>query len=260
MLWVKDTGQGPPLTLLHAVGTSGGIWWQHIPRFSRRFRVLAVDLPGHGKSPRPKEPVSIEGMAEALYETLQGLALLPTHLIGLSLGGMVAQTLAVNHPESVMSLTLCDTICEVNPAAVSLLEERAQTVEKEGMKPTLRPTLERWFAPGFSAKHPDVVNAVENLLLQADPIINAQTWRAIANLNIVSRLSFLPYIPTLVVNGSLDTSIAPEAATRLCELFDARLAELSGCAHMAPLEAPEKFLDIVEPFLLAHAPGTKRSH
>jgi 3-oxoadipate enol-lactonase len=260
MLWTQDTGQGPPLALLHAVGTSGAIWWQHIPRLARRFRVVAVDLPGHGKSPRPKEPVSIKAMAEALYKTLQRLTLLPAHLVGLSLGGMVAQMLAVRHPSSVATLTLCDTICEANPAAGNILEERARAVEAAGMAATVRSTLERWFAPGFSDRHPDVAAFVEKLLLQADPIINAQTWRAIADFNVTAQLGTLSQIPALVVNGSLDTSIPPDMGKRLCELLGADLVELAGCAHMAPLEAPEKFIDILEPFLLAHAPGSKPNH
>ena len=260
MLWTQDTGQGPPLALLHAVGTSGTIWWQHIPRLARRFRVLAVDLPGHGKSPRPKEPVSIEAMAEALYETLQRLAVLPAHLVGLSLGGMVAQMIAVKHPSSVATLTLCDTICETNPAAANILEERAKAVEAAGMAASVKPTLERWFAPGFSDRHPDVTAFVEKLLLQADPIINAQTWRAIANFNVASRLKTLSHVPALVVNGSLDTSISPDMGKRLCELLGAELVELAGCAHMAPVEDPGKFMDILEPFLWGHTPGSKPNH
>jgi 3-oxoadipate enol-lactonase len=257
MLWIQDEGQGPPLVLLHAVGTSGAIWWQHIPRLAHRFRVLAVDLPGHGKSPMPKAPVSIEAMAEALYDTLQGQAHLPVHLVGLSLGGMVAQMLAVQYPLSVATLTLCDTICEANPAAADILEERARGVEQTGMGATIKPTLERWFAPGFSDRQPEVTDFVEKLLLQADPIVNAQTWRAIANFNVASRLKSLSHIPALVVNGSLDTSISPDMGKRIGELLGAELVELAGCAHMAPLEAPEKFMDILEPFLISHVPGSK---
>lgn len=253
MLWIQAEGQGPPLVLLHAVGTSGAIWWQHIPRLARRFRVLAVDLPGHGKSPRLQAPVNIEAMAEALYEALKGETLLPAHLVGLSLGGMVAQMLAVQHPLSVATLTLCDTICEANPAAADILEERAMGVEKSGMGPTVKPTLERWFAPGFSDRRPEVTDLVEKLLRQADPIVNAQTWRAIANFNVASRLKSFSNIPALVVNGSLDTSISPDMGKRIGELLGAELVELAGCAHMAPLEAPEKFMDILEPFLLAQA-------
>jgi 3-oxoadipate enol-lactonase len=260
MLWMQDKGQGPSLVLLHAVGTTGAIWWQHIPQLAGRFRVLAVDLPGHGKSPGFAEPVSIEGMAEALYATLERLAALPANLVGLSLGGMVAQMLAVNHPSSVATLTLCDTICEADPAAGNILEERAKTVEEAGMAATLKSTLQRWFAPGFSARHPDVVAFVENLLLEADPIINAQTWRAIANFNVTSRLKTLPHIPALVINGALDTSISPDMGKRLGKLLGAECVQLAGCAHMAPVEAPEKFLEILEPFLLAHAPGSKPNH
>ena len=257
MLWIQEAGQGPPLVLLHAVGTSGAIWWQHLPRLAQRFRVAAVDLPGHGKSPKPDDPVSIQGMAAAVYETLQQNGFLPAHLVGLSIGGMVAQMLAVTHPEAVSTLTLCDTICEASPAAAGILEERARAVEEAGMGPSVEPTLERWFAPGFSDQHPDVVEAVKKLLLQADPIINAQTWRAIADFNVAARLKTLSHIPALVINGALDTSIPPDMAKRFGDLLGAKLMELAGCAHMAPLEAPQEFMDILEPFLLSHTSESK---
>ena len=257
MLSVMDVGQGPPLVMLHAAATSGRIWWQHIPRLARRFRVLTIDLPGHGQSPKPKGPLSLEGMSAELYQTLQALNLSRVHLVGLSLGGMVAQMLAVDHPSSVCSLTLCDTICEIGSPQAQVLEERARAVEEGGMSAIVKSTLERWFSLGFSAHHPDVVAEVEKLLLAADPIVNAQTWRAIAKLNVVSRLPKL-HLPALVINGSLDNSIPPGGGERLANLLGARLVELPGCAHMAPLEAPEKFMDLLESFLLNYEAGINR--
>lgn len=257
MLWVKEAGQGPPLVMLHAAGTSGRIWWQHIPRLARRFRLLTIDLPGHGQSPKPRESLSIEGMSAELYQALQALNLSQVHLVGLSLGGMVAQMLAVDHPSSVCSLTLCDTTCEIGTPMAQVLEERARAVEEGGMSAIVKSTLERWFSPGFSASHPDVVAEVEKLLLAADPIINAQTWRAIAKLNVVSRLPKL-HLPALVMNGSLDNSIPPGGGERLAQLLGARLVELPGCAHMAPLETPEKFMDLLESFLLNYEAGIGR--
>ena len=255
MLWVKEAGEGPPLIMLHAAGTSGRIWWQHIPRLAGRFQVLAIDLPGHGQSPRPKEPLSIEGMSEEIYQTLQALNMSQIDLVGLSLGGMVAQMLAVDHPSSVRSLTLCDTLCEIGPPQAQVLEERARAVEEGGMAAIAKSTLERWFSASFLASHPDVVSEIEKLLLAADPTVNAQTWRAIAKLNVVSRLQKL-HVPALVINGSLDNSIPPGEGERLANLLAARLVELPGCAHMAPLEAPEKFMDLLESFLLKDEAAT----
>jgi len=188
-------------------------------------------------------------MSAELYQTLQALNLSQVNLVGLSLGGMVAQMLAVDHPSSVCSLTLCDTTCEIGPPQAQVLEERARAVEEGGMRAIVKPTLERWFSPSFFTSHPGVVSEVEKLLLAADPLVNAQTWRAIAKLNVVSRLPKL-HLPALVMNGSLDTSIPPGAGERLANLLGVRLVELPGCAHMAPLEAPEKFIDLLESFLL----------
>lgn len=198
----------------------------------------------------------MEGMSAELYQTLLALNLSQVHLVGLSLGGMVAQVLAVDHPSSVCSLTLCDTLCEIGPSQAQVLEERARAVEEGGMSAIVKSTLERWFSPSFFTSRPDVVSEVEKLLLAADPIVNAQTWRAIARLNVVSRLPKL-HLPALVVNGSLDTSIPPGAGERLANLLGARLVALPGCAHMAPLEAPEKFVELLEFFLLSEEVSIK---
>lgn len=255
MLWIHDEGQGQHLVLLHPVGTSGDIWWQHIPRLAKRFRVLAVDLSGHGRSPKPKEPLSIEGMADAVYDTLAKQSLLPAHFVGLSVGGMVAQMLVVKYPLSINTLILCNTLCKVDSATAKILEERAIEVEQGGMEAIVAPTLERWFAPGFIDEHSEVVTVVKELLLKADPTINAQTWRAIAKFDAASRIGSVSHIPTLVVNGSMDASVPPDSEKTLCGCFNAKLVELSGCAHMAPVEAPEKFMDHLESFLLGRESG-----
>ena len=166
--------------------------------------------------PDPKGSLSLEGMSAELYQTLQALNLLRVHLVGLSLGGMVAQMLAVDHPSFVSSLTLCDTRCDVGPPQAQVLEERARAVEEGGMSALVKSILERWFSPGFSARRPDVVAEVEKLLLAADPVVNAQTWRAIARLNVASRLPNL-HLPALVINGSLDNSIPPGEGERLAK-------------------------------------------
>jgi 3-oxoadipate enol-lactonase len=257
MLSIKDVGHGPPLVMLHPVAASGRIWWQHIPRLAQRFRVLAVDLPGHGQSPKTEASLSLEGMSAELCQALQALNLLRVHLVGLSLGGMVAQMLAVDHPSSVSSLTLCDTLCRVGPPQAQVLEERARAVEEGGMSALVKSILERWFSPGFSAERPDVVAKVEKLLLAADPVVNAQTWRAIARLNVADRLPNL-HLPALVINGSLDNSIPPGEGERLAGLLGARLVELPSCAHMAPLEEPERFMDLLEPFVSNCEGGNRR--
>jgi len=254
MLSIKEEGQGHPLVLLHPVGTSGDIWWQHVPRLARGFRVVTVDLPGHGRSPGPGKPLSIQGMARELHQTLAKRSLLTAHLVGLSLGGMVAQALFLADPAAVTSLTLADTICEVDPAGAEALEERARAVDRGGMAAILEATLERWFAPGFARRKPEVVAAVEKLLREADPKANAQTWRAIAALEIVSGLEGSTPPPTLFLRGELDAALPPKVEERFARLYRARTVVLPGCAHMAPLEAPEEFLDILESFLAKAAP------
>lgn len=226
---------------------------------AQRFRVLAVDLPGHGQSLKSEGFLSLEGMSAEVCKTLQALSLTRVHVMGLSLGGMVAQVLAVDHPSCVSSLTLSDTLCEVGPVQIQVMEERARAVEHGGMPALVKPILERWFSPGFSAGHPEVVAEVEKLLLAADPRVNAQTWRAIARLNVVSLLPEL-HPPALIMNGSLDSSIPQGMGERSASLLGGRFVELPGCAHMAPLEAPEIFMDLLESFLWNCEAGIHGKH
>ena len=254
MLYLREVGQGEPVVLLHPVGTSSDIWWQHLSRLSQRFRVIAIDLPGHGRSPSPTEdPLSIETMAKELHNTLDINGLLPAHLVGLSLGGLVAQTFAVHYPDSVKTMTVCGAMCQTDQTIIEALETRAQKVEQLGMEGTANLTLQRWFPPEFLITHNDVVSVVETLLLNANPTANAQSWRAVAEFDLSSRLKTASLIKTLVINGDLDISIPPDTNACLSHRFSAQVETLKGCAHMAPVEAPEKFMDILESFLLSQS-------
>lgn len=250
MLYFEEYGRGETLVLLHPVGTTGEIWWQHIQRLSRQFRVVTVDLPGHGRSPAPPEELSIYAMAESLYGCLKKQNMLPIHLVGLSLGGMVAQTLAAQHPAAVRSMTLCNTLCNVSQDVAKALELRAQAVERTGMEGIIDITLERWFSSYFARKHADVIQKVKSMLQRTDPMSNAKTWRAIANFDISRQGNESPNIRTLVVTGAMDTSVPVDAAKSLSLKYGAQVECFEGCAHMAPLESPEKFMDVLEAFLL----------
>lgn len=194
-------------------------------------QALAPDLAGHGKARRPSTGFTIAGMASQLSQVYQG----PLDVIGVSMGGMVAQHLALGRPDSVRSLML---ICTSPRANRPVMEERARAVEQDGIAAVVEPTLQRWFSRTALANpaHEGVAYAREKLL-SADPVTFAAAWRAIGEHDVVERLREIK-APVTVVSGSSDASVSPEAL----ELFRAGLPrsrfEIVDGPHMLPLERP----------------------
>ena len=247
LLHVRDSGRGTPLVLLHPVGTSGALWTDIAPLLAGRYRVLALDLPGHGKSPAPDRPLGIAGMAARVRETLVAYDAVPAHVVGLSIGGMVAQELCIQAPETVRSLVLCGTSCEVSDAASAALEQRARTVEAQGVAAILDETIDRWFSAAFQAAAPQIVARIRAMLLANDREMHAETWRAIKGFRSAGRVAVQR--PTLAVYGELEAKAAPATGPALARVFDAGLVVLPGAAHISPLEDVTAFAHLVDDFL-----------
>lgn len=111
----EEAGQGAPLVLLHGLGETNEFWEYQIPFFAKRFRVIAVELPGFGQSLRSGEGYSIAGMAQAVWELLDHLALKKFYLLGHSMGGAIAQQLTLDHPQAVLKLVLANTVPAFRP-------------------------------------------------------------------------------------------------------------------------------------------------
>src|SRR5690348_1221505 len=123
----------PPLLLVHSLGTSLHVWDGQLPALSRSFRVIRLDLRGHGLSGVTPGPYRIEGMARDCLGVMDALGLGQAHIAGLSIGGMIAQSLAVQAPDRVASLILCDTAMTI--PGREIYTERAAIVRAKGMEP-----------------------------------------------------------------------------------------------------------------------------
>ena len=108
-----------PVVLLHGLGSSSRDWAFQLPALEARYRVLAVDLPGHGHRPRSRRPLSVRGMAEEVIRVLKDEALPASHVVGVSLGACVALALALQAPERVRSLTLISGFARLRPAGAT---------------------------------------------------------------------------------------------------------------------------------------------
>lgn len=240
-------GQGPAVLLLHPVGLDLTWWEAQVEALRSEFQVLRLDFRGHGESAIASPPYTLVDFANDAHALLEALRLAPAHVVGLSLGGMVAQALALEFPADVRSLVLANTLCTLPAAARQAMRARGEAAEQGGMAAVVQPTLERWFTTGFL--HSPLVAHCRQRLLANDVGAWAATWRAIAELDTLPRLAEIR-APTLVTTGDADVSTPVPAARVIAEhIPGAILKVIPDAPHMAPYERPDLFNPLVLEFL-----------
>lgn len=246
-LHYEVSGVGPTVLLLHPIGLDS-TWWRSLTdALSSEFRVVALDFRGHGRSETAPPPYSLQLFAQDAHELLNLIGGAPAHVVGLSLGGMVAQVLALDHPEDVLSLVPADTICTLLPEGRAAMVGRGDAAERGGMRSVVEATLERWFTPAFLESEP--VSRCRERLLADSVTAWAATWRAISEIDTGPRLHELR-VPALVMAGELDVSSRPEHARAIADRIPgAELHIVPGAPHMAQVEFPDLFNPPVLRFL-----------
>lgn len=238
--WVRtgprDAGT---VILIHPVGLDLTYWGDQIEALRARYDVIAFDLPGHGRSPGRPEDVTFDGFASAVAALIEQQTAAPVHVVGISVGGMIAQTLALARPALVRSLTLIATAATFSEEGRTVIGRRAETIQTGGMAAVVAPFLERWFTPETLAQRPDITDRITKTLLAGDPAIQAAMWTMVAGLDVLDRLSEIG-CPTLVLVGDRDLSLPPAFSAAIAErIADARMFVLPDASHMIFLEQPD---------------------
>ena len=239
------------VVLVHAVGLDLTYWDQQISALTSNYDVVAYDLRGHGRSTTCAK-YDFSALAGDLSSVITKADNGPAHVVGLSVGGMIAQTMALSRPELVRSLTLIDTVSTFSDEVRAALRARAYTVRSAGMGAIVQTTLERWFTADFAVRRPDVMDRVTKTLISCEAGVHASMWDTIATLDVAPALHALR-VPTLVLVGEDDPTTPPAAARVIAErIQQARLAIIPGVSHISPVEAPQivnrkliEFLDAV---------------
>ncbi|WP_428029440.1 alpha/beta fold hydrolase [Ancylobacter sp.] len=248
-------GSGKELVLLHPIGLDSSFWGAMPAMLAHTHRVLRLDLRGFGGSPMGAQAAPIEAYAADVHRAIRRYGLERPAVLGLSFGGMVAQTLALDHPELVSRLILCGCPGGIPAEARSALRERGAAAEREGMDSIVPLTIERWFTPGF-VENP-VVERVRARLRGNSARAWSEGWQAISGFDALPRLGTLA-VPALVVAGEKDAATSPAAsATLAATIPHARLATLPGAPHMMQLETSGLFTETVGDFLAGRRVGTE---
>ncbi|HEY0247514.1 MAG TPA: alpha/beta fold hydrolase [Gryllotalpicola sp.] len=247
-----DRATGAPLVVLHAVGLNRGIWsdWAG-PLVDAGHYVIAVDLPGHGDSdPEPAAP-SLSGMAAGVVAVLDAEGLATAAILGVSMGGMVAQTLAIEWPARTQALVLCCTMATVPDSVRPLLRRRGADAVEGGMAAVVAPTLERWLSP--EGRESGVSERIAQALLADDATIFNGCWDAISQLDTVVGLAGVS-VPTLVIAGGSDTSLPPNSGETLAAAVPgSTLIVIPGAWHLGAYEQPGPFLAHTREFLAPYS-------
>jgi 3-oxoadipate enol-lactonase len=248
------TGQrGAPLVvLIHAVGVDLTYWGDQIDMLQASYDVVAYDLPGHGGSAKPTKGFGFADAVATLTQVITDAEAGSAHIIGLSVGGMIAQNFALARPDLVRSLVLVDTTSTFPDAVRTAFHDRARLTRAEGMGAILKQTLERWFTADFAKRRPDVIDRTTKTLLADDPEIHAGMWEMIATHDTAPQLPSIDK-PVLVVVGEHDPSTPVAAARAIAERIPGAVLHIvPDASHMAPLEKPSQVNDILQGFLAAH--------
>lgn len=245
-IWGNDAA--PPVVLLHAIGTSSAMWTPQLLSWGSRFRIITLDLPGHGGSTLPPSDATFGDYAASVAATLEQLGIRSAAVVGLSFGSMVAMRLAHDRSDLVSSLVLANGVAIAPPPVRRAWAERIATVQTGGMSAIVAGTLERWFTPAFAAAAPMTVEAVGNLVRATRPDGFCAAAQAIATLDQTALLGAIG-CPTLVVAGSKDAAAPPEQVADIARAVPgARLIELDA-PHMSNIECADAFSEGVGAFL-----------
>lgn len=251
-LHYTSRGAGRAIALLHPIGVGGSFWAPIAEILAHDFRVLCLDLRGHGSSDFSRDAFTLDDLAADVAEWLDAVGGPRPVLAGCSLGAMVSLGVALRAPDLLGGVVLADGAATLPPEARAMMGQRAAAA-RDGMPRVLETTLARWFSPAFRERAPAEVERIAALLLAGDPIVHARTWTAIGGLDYAPRLGQVR-APALAVCGELDVSTPPAASKAIAAAIPgARYLELAGAAHMAPLERAAEFAAALAEFVARDA-------
>lgn len=232
--------------LIGSLGATRAMWSPQLPTLTENYQVIAVDVRGHGDSPAPEGPYTMDALAADVLAVLDAESVEKAHVVGLSLGGAIAQTLALDHPDRLDSLTLISTAPKFGTKQAWL--DKAELVDREGTQ-ALAPTVVRnWFTDQCFEAQPDLPQSFADTISATSDTGYAGCCGALASFDSRERLASIS-VPTLVIAGEQDTSTALEVVHSLHDGIPASaMATFSPAKHLVNVEQSA----LVNAALMAH--------
>ncbi len=248
-LRVALQGEGAPVVMSHALGLDLHMWDDFAARLGEDHAVLRYDQRGHAGSAHPPGPYAMDDLVDDAARLIREWGRGPVVWIGLSMGGMVGQGLAVRHPELLRGVVLANTTARYPEAARPVWAARIAAVEQGGMAAVADAVVERYLHADYRAAHPEVAAALRTKLLGADPAGYVAACHAVAGVDWLDRLAAVR-TPTLVIAGARDAGATPEMAKAITDrIAGARLQIFENASHLSVAEVPDEFFAAISSFL-----------
>jgi pimeloyl-ACP methyl ester carboxylesterase len=236
------------MVLLHGVGLDHTVWEPAAERLSDRFDLVTPDLVGHGH--RRPAPAGI-GLADLANDVMEHVPR-GAHLVGFSLGGLVAEYVAIHHPELVATLVAVSSVCKRTPAEREAVLSRLDVAQSD-FSATVAASLDRWFAgtqidPVWTARIETTLRGND-----VDSFLNCYRVVATADAQLGPDLGRIQ-APTLAITGDRDPGSTPEMSDRLAAAVpDGRAVIVPGARHMLPIENPDALCNSIANFIEGYA-------
>lgn len=236
---------GPVLAFVNSLGTNLHLWDEVALAFAARFNVLRHDKRGHGLSDCPPGPYSIGDHSSDLIGLLDHLGMEEVIVVGISIGGLIALDFALEHPQRVRAMVICDSAAKVGTA--EYWAERRDAVLTQGLEPLTEMILGIWFGPDFKQRQPATYRGFGNMLVRTPATGYAGSSDALGAADLSEAVKRIQ-TPTLVLSGEHDGSA--EAARALADsLVDARFELIAEAGHLPCVEQPEAVIEKINDFL-----------
>jgi 3-oxoadipate enol-lactonase len=244
---LEGPADAPVVMLSNSFLTDLHMWDPQMSAFTRKYRILRYDTRGHGDTEATPGPYSMSLLIADVVALLDALGIAKVNFVGLSMGGMIGQLFASQHPDRLLSLTLCDTACQMPPE--SLWNDRIRLAMMEGVPAFVKPMTERWLTDRYRKEQPATVAMIGAMIVrtQVDGLIGCA--HAIKTMN---HADILPHIGTrtLIVVGEEDTGTPVSASQFLHdEIKDSQMVVIAKAKHLPNFEQSEIFNRTVLDFL-----------
>ena len=238
------------VTFVTGIANDLTLWDVQAAALESDFQLLCYDLRGHGGSETPAGEYTIEMLANDLRDLLDSLSVRNTYLVGLGLGGAIAQAFAVEHPDRLLGLMPCCCRARMVPEFAAMWHKLRETVQQKGLEPIVEPTVQRWFSADFKAANPEVLEKVRAMIRGTTREGYLGVTAAFLGLNVEDKLSRIG-IPTLYVSGAEDKlGGPPDLMKSLSEkVKGARHVSVPNAAHIANIQNPAGFNAVLEGFV-----------
>jgi 3-oxoadipate enol-lactonase len=238
---ISGKKDGPVVILSHSLASSLKMWEPQMEALRAHFQILRYDTRGHGQTETTPAPYTLELLGKDAIGLLDALHIEQAHWVGLSMGGMIGQYIALDHPHRLLSLSLCDTSAVVPAEMQPIWDDRIENVRTIGMKSQLETTIERWFTPSYLKLNPPMLTLIRGEILATPPGGYIGCASGIRKLNHLDRLNEID-LPTLIIVGEDDPATPVSASQAMHErIKDSKLVILPSSRHLSNVEQAEPF-------------------